>query len=645
MCGISGFLTRDNITSNSDLSELAVSMSNAITSRGPDDSGVWVDGRAGIALSHRRLAVIDLSPAGHQPMMSASGRYIIVFNGEIYNHQEIRGELCDNMYHWNGHSDTETLLNAVEVWGVESTLKRCEGMFAFAVWDRKKSTLILARDRLGEKPLYYGWQGNSFLFASDLNALKKHPDFIWEIDRESLALLVQYNYIPAPHSIYSGIKKLLPGKMVSVSLDKQKLEQNYYWNFKESVESSIKDPFIGSFDEAVNELENILSNTISKQMFSDVPIGAFLSGGVDSSAIVALMQKVNQHPVKTFTIGFNEGVHNEAIYAKAVASHLGTDHTELYVTPQHALGVIPKLHQIYSEPFADSSQIPTFLVSELARQDVTVALSGDGGDELFAGYNRYIMSHKMWGGLSNIPLALRVNLSRLILSIKPDYFEVLNKVFSQNSSLANFGSKIHKGAGVIGAKSAEDLYSLLVSHWRDEHEVVIGMQHSVKHDRPTGLLEKEHFVHKMMMMDMQTYLPDDILCKVDRAAMANSLETRVPLLSHKIVEFAWKLPLEMKLNSGQGKRVLREVLYKYAPKKLIERPKTGFAIPIAEWLRGTLRNWAEELLDESRIVQDGFFNYEPIQKKWQEHLSGKKDWSSNLWSILMFQEWYEQNKK
>jgi asparagine synthase (glutamine-hydrolysing) len=641
MCGIAGFITNKKYSNNELVNAVSI-MSDEIFYRGPDSNGVWTDNNKGIALSHRRLSVLDVSCAGHQPMVSNTGRYVLTFNGEIYNHNSLRKRIGSG-HLWKGRSDTETLLAAFEVWGIKRTLIDCEGMFAFAVWDRKKSTLIMSRDKLGEKPLYYGWQSNTFMFASDLNALKKHIDFIGNIDREALSLFVQYNYIPAPYSIYSGIKKIMPGEIISMPLDSMKIKEEFYWNLDEVVKTSISDKFTGSFDYAVETLDNVLSNAVKKQMISDVSIGAFLSGGIDSSAIVSLMQKNSMNKVKTFTIGFNEKHHDEATYAKEIAAHLGTDHTELYVTSQHALEVIPKLHSIYSEPFADSSQIPTFLIGQLAKKDVTVSLSGDGGDELFAGYNRYILSDKLWNGISRVPIHIRNIISNIMLNINPRYYQKLNNLSHSNSLFSNLGYKLQKGSSLLNLKSEEELYMQFVSSWLDESSIVIGVDSALKTNNLSNLLDNESFIHKMMLMDMKTYLPDDILCKVDRASMYNSLETRMPFLDKSVIEFAWSLPMDMKIHSSGGKKVLREMLYNYVPKKMMERPKTGFSIPLAEWLRSDLRDWAEYLI--SRIENEDFFHFQPIQKKWNEHLSGKKDWSHSLWSILVFQDWHENNKR
>jgi len=607
-------------------------MVDAIFLRGPDDTGEWTDSQKLLHIGHRRLSILDLSPAGHQPMHSACERYVIAFNGEIYNHLQLRSQLEQSSAApaWRGHSDTETLLACVAAWGIEKTLQSAVGMFAIALWDRLEQVLTLARDRMGEKPLYWGWQDDVLLFGSELKALKAHPACKAEIDRNALALLLRHNYIPAPHSIYKGIEKLRAGHYVSIRLGSagasSSAQSKPYWQMNDAVATGVASPFAGSASEAIDILEQQLSQSIGDQMLADVSLGAFLSGGIDSSTIVALMQKQSSQPVRTFTIGFEEAGYNEAEHAKAVASHLGTDHTELYVRPEDALAVIPRLPQIYCEPFADSSQIPTFLVSQLARQHVTVALSGDAGDELFGGYNPYQFAPRLWSKVSTFPLNLR-------------------KLAVQALCGFPVPEKLHKLLNVLDASSREDFYRSLVSHWKHPENLVIGAS------EPLSLLNTaqawpatDSFEHWMMAMDAQTYMADDILVKVDRAAMANSLETRVPMLDHRVVELAWRMPLSLKIRDGKGKWLLREVLYRHVPRELIERPKKGFTIPLAAWLRGPLRDWAEALLDERRLQQEGYFRPAQIRKKWQEHLSGKLDQSRTLWSVLMFQAWLAEQQ-
>ena len=554
---------------------------------------------------------------------------------------EAKGEVA-----WRGHSDTETLLAGFDAWGVRQTVERCIGMFAFAVWDKALRVLTLARDRLGEKPLYYGWQGSganrAFLFGSELKALKAHPAFSAGIDRGALCLLLRYNAIPAPYSIYEGIAKLDPGCMLSLSLDRPEPQISQYWSLPEVARAGVAKRFSGLPEAAVDQLDDLLKDAVRQQMVADVPLGAFLSGGIDSSAVVALMQAQSNRPVKTFTIGFDDAGYNEAVHAKAVAKHLGTDHTELYVQPQQARDVIPRLPTLYCEPFSDSSQIPTFLVSQLARQHVTVSLSGDAGDELFAGYNRYQMTDRLWRRLERIPRPVRALLAWGITSVSPGGWDSLARFIPGASGYRVFGDKLHKGAGVLASGSVDDLYLGLVSHQTRPESWVIG-----GHEPPTKLtglrpaLEGLSPVERMMALDAISYLPDDILTKVDRAAMGVSLESRVPFLDHRVVEFAWTLPLEYKLRDGQTKWPLRQVLYRYVPKELIERPKMGFGIPLDVWLRGPLREWAEALLDEARLKREGYFHPAPIREKWIEHLSGSRNWSHHLWDVLMFQAWLE----
>jgi len=646
MCGLVGYLSGN--AGHINASELLVKMGQAISHRGPDDSGVWFDAEAGVGMFHRRLSILDLSPAGHQPMVSCDGRYVLVFNGEIYNHLKIREELGAKLQ-WRGHSDTETLLAGFSVWGIESTVKKAVGMFAVAVWDRQTRTLTLGRDRLGEKPLYYGWQGDTLLFGSELKGLKAHPSFRAQIDRNSLALLMRYNYIPAPYSIYQGIQKLLPGALLTVSLEVRDNQPQRYWDLKKVVVNGLERRFSGSPDDAVEVLEGLLKNSIAGQMLSDVPLGAFLSGGIDSSTIVALMQMQSNSPVRTFTIGFNEEQYNEAGYAKKVARYLGTNHTELYVSSQEAREVIPQLPALYCEPFSDSSQIPTFLVSHLAHQHVKVSLSGDAGDELFCGYNRYAEAQELWRKLSNLPVGLRKVLARGITSLPPHVWDSLfgpiQRLLPEGLAHAKMGDKLHKGAAMMSSQTPAELYRLLVSQWSLTSGLVIGAV-----EPPTVWTDTaqqphaEHFIQDIMSVDMLTYLPDDILCKVDRAAMGASLETRVPFLDHRLVEFVWQLPLDYKQHKGISKWLLRQILYKHVPRELIERPKMGFGVPIDVWLRGPLRAWAEELLSESRLRREGYLNPYPVRRQWAMHLSGKNSCQYHLWNVLMFQAWLENNK-
>lgn len=646
MCGLIGFL--GSFAGFGSDESLLRSMADTLIHRGPDDGGAWVDEAAGVGLAHRRLSILDLSPAGHQPMLSAIGRYVIAFNGEIYNHLDIRKELeiLGHAPSWRGHSDTETLLAGIEAFGIESTLKKSIGMFAIALWDRKLRTLTLARDRIGEKPLYYGWQGEGcdrvFLFGSELKALKAHPAFTSEIDRGALCLLMRHNYIPAPYSIYQGIAKLEPGCMLSVSLAQPEANIWKYWDAIQVARAGVAHPFAGTPDEAVDALEVLAKDAVRQQMMADVPLGAFLSGGIDSSTVVALMQAQSSRPVKTFTIGFDNQGYNEAEQAKAVARHLGTEHTELYVTPEQAMEVIPRLPGLYCEPFADSSQIPTLLVSQLAKQHVTVSLSGDAGDELFCGYNRYQLTASLWNKLSYIPSPLRAVAAKGVTSLSPAAWDRLAHFIPGSGRLRLVGDKLHKGAGVMSSRTVEELYLGMVSLQRNPSDWVIGGQEPATH--LTGLrpeLEGLNAVEQMMVLDLISYLPDDILVKVDRAAMGLSLEGRVPFLDHRVVEFAWSLPLSYKLRDGQTKWPLRQVLYRHVPRELIDRPKMGFGVPLHDWLRGPLRDWAESLLDEDRLQREGYFHPAPIRQMWAEHLSCSRNWANNLWGVLMFQAWQE----
>ena len=629
MCGIWGFFEQVGFAghNNHDLS-LIKGMTIKLKHRGPDDSGVWYDENQAIALGHTRLAIVDLSPAGHQPMTSAGDRFVIAFNGEIYNHLDLRNQLESqgSAPSWRGHSDTETLLACFSAWGIEGTLKATVGMFALALWDKQEQQLTLARDRLGEKPLYWGWCGDTLLFGSELKALKAHPAFNAQVDRGSLSLLLHYNYIPAPYTIYQGIEKLPAGQFVQIKKDQQRsdVQTKTYWQLNQVIENGLANPFTGTDAQATDTLEQAIRKAVSGQMLSDVPLGAFLSGGVDSSTVVALMQQQSKQPVRTFAIGFDEPGYNEAEYAKEVAQHLGTDHTELYVSAQDALDLVPRLPDIYCEPFADSSQLPTFLVSRMAKQHVTVALSGDGGDELFGGYNPYQFAPRIWSKLQLLPLPLRQIACRILSGLPlPD--------------------KLAKLLRVLPAKDKEQFYRILMSHWENPGQLVIGGSEYPTLINSTAQWPKvDSFEHWMMAMDAGQYMTDDILVKVDRAAMANSLETRVPLLDHRVVELAWQLPLHMKIRDGVGKWVLREVLYRHVPREMIERPKKGFSVPLGQWLRGPLRDWAEPLLNEQRLAQEGYFNSGVVRRIWSDHLQGKRDYARKLWGILMFQAWLEK---
>jgi asparagine synthase (glutamine-hydrolysing) len=664
MCGFAGIVDNNHCLNSDVLKQAVGKMADTLYHRGPDDDGSWVDAASGIALSFRRLAIIDLTPMGHQPMVAHNGRYVIVFNGEIYNHKDIRKDIeLDNGSNganiiWHGHSDTEIMLEAIASRGVEDALRQFTGMFAFALWDREKKELTLARDRMGEKPLYYGWSGNVFVFGSELKALRafsvtgssgQNP---LEIDRDALCMYLRYNYVPSPHSIYKGIWKLPPGSFVTLrskEMEGRNHKVKKYWDMLEVAEQGMANPFRGTEAEAIDELDALLRKAIREQMEADVPLGAFLSGGVDSSAIVALMQAQSDRSVRTFTIGFHEEGYNEAVNAKAVAQHLGTDHTELYVTAETALSVIPKLPHIYDEPFSDSSQIPTFLVSEMTRRHVTVSLSGDGGDEVFGGYTRYFWGPDIWRRIGWAPQEMRRTAARALTSLSPDTWDhilqFLDWLIPKRLKQTMPGEKIYKLAEILSVGNEADLYKRLVSTWQTPASIVIDGRE--QNTLPMDIFQQAslpHFLDQMMLMDAISYLPDDILVKVDRASMAVSLESRAPFLNHHVVAFAWQLPAAMKVRYGQGKWLLRQVLHRYVPNALIERPKMGFGIPIGTFLKGALRPWAEELLDEKRLQKEGFFHPGEIRKKWQEHLSGKRNWQHDLWTVLMFQSWLEAQR-
>jgi len=639
MCGIAGLWTQNPKTRNQGLESLARRMGAALRHRGPDDQGVWCDPHAGLALSHRRLSIIDCSPAGHQPMISANGRFVISYNGEIYNYRDIAKDLIKAGHAPKGGSDTAVLLEACAAWGVEKTLARCIGMFAFALWDTETRTLTLARDRVGIKPLYWAKTADSYLFASELKAIRAAQLINEEIDRDAQASYLRHAYVPAPHTIFKNVYKLEPGHILTIRPGEEPVPQPY-WDLRAIARAGYQNPFCGTYEEAVTDLEGRLMDAVEKRMLADVPLGAFLSGGVDSSLVVSLMQALSPQPVKSFSIGFHEKTFDETAHAKAVANHLGTDHTELFVTPQDALDVIPELPRWYDEPFADSSQIPTLLLSRLTREHVTVALSGDGGDEVFAGYNRYFWATRIWNTAERVPGFMRAMAAGAIRAVPPARWDTLAKILPAGCTPPQFGDKLHKIAGVFGAHSIDQVYRRLVSQWPDPAAAMLtGTEYQGVLWDPTCLQDRPDATGRMQMLDMLTYLPDDILTKVDRASMAASLETRVPLLDHRVVEYAWTLPRDFMVRGGRGKSILRDVLDRHVPRTLMERPKMGFGVPLGDWLRTDLREWAEELLSPERLKQDGDFNVSAVRTLWDQHLSANHNWQYALWTVLMFQGW------
>jgi asparagine synthase (glutamine-hydrolysing) len=649
MCGIAGFIDRSASTSAADLHAQVRQMADAIRYRGPDSDGYWEDSSSGVALGHRRLAILDLSPAGHQPMRSATGRFVVVFNGEIYNFQEIRKELlsCDPTVRFRGHSDTEVMLAAFELWGVRDSLPRFNGMFAFAVWDREQRSLHLARDRMGEKPLYYSFQGSTFLFGSELKALRAHPEFNAPISRSALAQYFAVNCVPGTLSIYEGVQKLPPGSTLTIQGDKEPKVETF-WTIKEAVQQGAEQPFRGSDDDAIDQLDILLRDAVRLRMLADVPLGVFLSGGIDSSTVTALMQVQSNRPVRTFSIGFGESEFDESLDARRVAQLLGTEHTELIVSPADAREVIPLLPAIYDEPFGDSSQIPTHLVAKMTRQYVTVALSGDGGDELFGGYNRHLWVSRIWNKVGRSPRILRRLIGGGLSSVSPETWDRIlsaaNNRLPSKAKQRNRGEKIHKLAGIIGASNAFSMYSRLTAHCADPSSLVLGDFQAVPNQCMSWLSSLD-IAEQMMILDATNYLPDDILVKVDRAAMAVSLEGRIPFLDHRVIEFAYSLPLSLKIREGEGKWIVRRLLNRYVRRELFERPKMGFAVPLGAWLRGPLRDWAESLLAEDRLRQEGFLNPKQVRARWNKVLKGIGNGQFHIWDILMFQAWLESISK
>jgi asparagine synthase (glutamine-hydrolysing) len=640
MCGIAGVLTSAG-GAREPLERNATAMADSIAHRGPDDQGVWCDPEAGVALTHRRLSIVDLSPAGHQPMMSANGRFVITYNGEVYNFHELRAELEARGALFKGHSDTEVILESFALNGISATVKRLVGMFAIGIWDRKERTLSLVRDRVGIKPLYWAKFGELLLFGSELKALRSYSGWTPRINRGVAAAFMRHNCIPAPHSIYEGVYKLEPGCILTLPWKGEpRIEK--YWDARAVAKAGLADPLDLSNRELTDQLESLLLDSVRRRMVADVPVGAFLSGGVDSSTVAALMQAANAGPVRTYSIGFDIAGFDEAPHAAAVARHLGTDHTELTVTSKQALDVIPRLADMYDEPFADSSQIPTYLVSAMTRQHVTVALSGDGGDELFGGYNRYQLAQSYWKKLALVPRPLRRACAKALQALPADRWSSLFNLVPHGMRPSQPGDKLHKLASILAFDDAGTVYRRLVTHWEpetimpgiDEPKGVV-WDDTVAKDFPGGF-ERSQF------LDLVNYLPDDILTKIDRASVAVGLEARVPLLDHRVVEYAWHIPRQNLIRDGVSKWPLRQVLYRHVPKQLIDRPKMGFGIPLGEWLRGPLRDWAEALLDERRLEEAGFVDSVVVRRYWHEHLSGRHNWEYLLWDALMLEAWRER---
>jgi len=653
MCGIAGFWGQS--IKAGEREPVLKRMAEAMRHRGPDAQGTWTADPAEPGLAHARLSVLDLSPAGAQPMISASGRFVLVYNGEIYNYMRIREELASMGQAppagWSGHGDTEVLLAAIEALGIEETLPRLIGMFAFALWDRARRELVLVRDRMGIKPLYYGLAGADLVFASELKPVMQHPGFEKTIDRSALSLFLRYNYVPDPYCIFSGMRKLSPGRLVRFSesnLASRSLPETHtYGSVNQAVLAGLGSQWTGPEDQALDAVEELIKDSVSLRLVSDVPLGAFLSGGIDSSAVVALMREAASGPVKTYTVGYAENAYNEANDAKAVAERLDTEHTELYVTSAQALKVVPELPKFYDEPFADSSQIPSFLISRLARSEVTVALSGDGGDELFAGYNRYLAAPALWNKISRMPPFLRKSLHRAMRSglERPlaGLYSLIEPLMPKDKRQRIFRDKLQKVVDALPLKTREEFFHSLASMWQDPASAVInGSEPPTAFTDPAARPPTDDFIMYMMAVDQVSYLPGDILTKMDRASMAVSLEARVPLLDHRVVELAWRLPLEWKIKDGLGKWPLRRILYKRIPRQILDRPKMGFGAPIDRWLRGPLKPWAEELLDENRLENQGLLRPGPVLEKWKAHQSGKRNFQHHLWSVLMFQAWIEE---
>jgi asparagine synthase (glutamine-hydrolysing) len=643
MCGFAGILTTTG-ASRDELTDRASCMSGSIVHRGPDDSGVWVDERAGVALGFRRLAILDVSPHGHQPMYSASGRFVIVFNGEVYNFTELRRDLESHGHQFRGHSDTEVILAAFEQWGIRSAVRRFVGMFAMAVWDGQRRELSLIRDRMGKKPLYVYREQGLITFASELKALVAGPSFDRTIDRDALGSYFRYLYVPAPQTIFRRAQKLPAAHVLTVADANVPLPApEPYWSLQDAARDGVRRLFVGSETDAVDELDRLLEEAVRCRLRSDVPLGALLSGGIDSSTIVALMQAASSRPVKTFTIGFAEDAFDESHHAAEVASHLGTDHTELLLTGDDARGMIPRLAEIFDEPFADPSQLPTLLVSQLARRQVTVALCGDGGDELFGGYNRYVYGTRVLPRVHRIPLAARRLIGAGLGRIPAATWQRASHAATAlvpGISDQRIGEQIHKLGNLMTAGSTGQMYRSLLSAWQHPEQLVSGVVASA--DQTGAILdghEPGQLLDRMMLADQMMYLPDDLLAKVDRASMAVSLEVRAPILDHRVVEFSWRLPSALKIRGPLGKWILRQVLYRRVPQGIVERPKMGFSVPIDRWLRGPLRAWAEGLLPTCESAGDGLLNTAAVQKTWMDLQQGRRPAGAALWAVLMFQAW------
>lgn len=641
MCGFAGYVNYDGMPADQ-ASQLAQSMAVSMRRRGPDAQTFWTAENGNVGLAHARLSVIDLSEAGSQPMHSSCGRFVIAYNGEVYNSTALRQQLSDFPINWRGHSDTEVILEACAHFGVEKTVTQLIGMFAFALWDKRSQECWLVRDRLGIKPLYWGQKGNLVLFGSELKALKACKSWGFETNRDALSSYLRFNYVPAPYSIFKDVQKCRPGHILHIRAG-QKVNETCYWDAQKHALEGIASPWPGDYATATDHLEALLTDAVGRRMVADVPLGAFLSGGIDSSLVVALMQKQSDRPVRSFSIGMDVERYNEAQHARAIANHLGTDHTELYITPEDARSVIPDLADFYDEPFADSSQIPTYLVSRMAREHVTVSLSGDGGDELFTGYNRYF-----WGDLLNrrrnhLPPLLRKTAAEFLRKLDTSMLDKIGDTLPKGAKATGLGSKVAKVIEILDLKDEMALFRRLVSVWHTPDQLVHG-----GHEPHNQLWNTEledtmpTLIERMQFLDITTYLVDDILTKVDRASMAASLEARVPLLDHRVVEFAFTLPREMRVHNGQGKRILRDILARHVPRHMFERPKQGFGIPIGQWLSGPLAEWVEDLLSKAKLAEDGLIDPAPVRAAWEQHKSGQANNEVQLWTVLMYQAWKDK---